>query len=466
MKTGCRRFKYTIFLFTISLISFHTFTDQPSVFALSIEKETILGRQFLGNIRKHYDFLDDDFVDGYINDLGEYLVRPLKTKHFPFHFYIIKDNDLNAFAGPGGHIFMFAGLIEAMDKVDELAAVLCHEIGHVSARHLSHRIEQSKKMGLATMAGILAGTLLHGQLSEAIITGSMAAGIQKQLSYSRDDERQADQLGHKYMDQAGFDPYSMITALRKIQEGQWLNIDHIPPYLLTHPVGPERMSNIETMLSTYTVKQEREETARFKRLFPFFKTILQAKYLEPHDAERLFNRELEKNPDSTIAHFGLGMVWKERAEYPKAIDNFQKALKRLPESLPVLRHLGEAYQLKGEDREAIEVFERALKIDSRDKASLYLQAMSFQNIEKYSTAIRIYERLTSMEPVRHEVFYNLGLSYGREDRLGLAHYNSGIYFKRVKKREEARFHFQKANELSDNDPSLKRRIKKEMKDLR
>jgi len=466
MKTGSRSLRYIIIFFVISLISSHAFTERSNVFALSIKQETILGQKFLADIRRHYDFMDDDFVDGYINDLGKYLIRSLKTRPFPFNFYIIKDNDLNAFAGPGGHIFMFAGLIEVMEQVDELAAVLCHEIGHVSSRHLSQRIEQSKKIGLATMAGILAGKLLHGQLSEAMITGSVAAGIQKQLSYSRDDERQADQLGHKYMDQACFDPSSMITALGRIQEGRWVSIDHIPPYLLTHPVGPERMSNIDTLLSTYTPKPEREETARFRKLFPFFKTILRAEYLEPDDAERLFNRELEKNPDSTTAHFGLGIVLKKRVEYPKAIENFQKALKRLPESLPVLRHLGEAYQLMGQDHKAIEVLERALKIDSRDKASLYLQAMSFQNMEKYARAILTYDRLTSMKPVKHEVFYNLGILYGRQDKLGLAHYNFGLYFKRIRKWEKARFHFRKANELSNDDSSLKERIKKAMKDLR
>jgi tetratricopeptide (TPR) repeat protein len=87
-------------------------------------------------------------------------------------------------------------------------------------------------------------------------------------------------------------------------------------------------------------------------------------------------------------------------------------------------------------------------------------ALSYQNMEEYREAIPIFEKLTSMEPVKDEVFYNLGVSYGRLNSLALAHYNFGIYFKKVRKIGKALFHFQKAADLSKNDPALQRRINK------
>ncbi|NIR12428.1 MAG: M48 family metalloprotease, partial [Desulfobacterales bacterium] len=96
-----------------------------------------------------------------------------------------------------GHIFVFSGLINEMEEIDELAAVMCHEIAHVTARHLAHRIEQSKNLGWATLAGILAGILIGGSAGAAVMAGSQAATAQAQLHYSREDERQADQLGFK-----------------------------------------------------------------------------------------------------------------------------------------------------------------------------------------------------------------------------------------------------------------------------
>ncbi|MDP6180049.1 MAG: M48 family metallopeptidase, partial [Desulfatiglandales bacterium] len=275
MKVACKSYHKLIILFISSLLLFfHLYTEGSRAFALSVEEEKILGQKFLAKVHKYFDLVDDDFANEYINGLGHYLISPLETKHFPYSFYIIKDNALNAFAAPGGHIFIFSGLIEVMDEIDELASVICHEIGHVAARHLAHRIEQTKKVGLATTAGMLAGILIGGKAAGAIVAGSKAASIQKLLSYSRNDERHADQLGFKYMDQAGFDPSGMITTLKKIQQGHWLGTNRFPSYLLTHPGVPERMSNVESMMTHYIRKPENRKAAKFRRLFPSYKTVL------------------------------------------------------------------------------------------------------------------------------------------------------------------------------------------------
>ena len=456
-----------IVFFTLIMFIFCRFCPGAfKAYALSVEEEKVLGQKFLNKVRTYFDMVDDDYADEFINNLGQYLIRPLETKHFPFHFYIINDNNLNAFAAPGGHIFIYTGLIRVMDEIDELAAVMCHEIGHVSARHLSHRIEQNKKIGLATLAGVLAGIFIGGKAASAIMTGTMAAGIQAQLQYSRNDERQADQLGFKYMVKAGYDPSGMITTLKKINEGQWFSTDKIPPYLLTHPSGLERMSNLDMMLINYTGRPENKQAAKFRRFFPFLKTILMAKYNGPQEAERLFKKELEKKPDSMLAHFGLGVVLMEISGYDQAIDHFQKALNGKPESLFILRYLGEAYQLEGRDDRAITVFKKALEVDSQDTSVLFLLAMSYQNLEEYSKAVSLFERLTYIKPVKDAVFYNLGISYGRQERLALAHYNFGIYFKRQGNMRKAEFHFQKAGDLPNNNPALRNQIHKAMKDLR
>ncbi|MBU2497294.1 MAG: M48 family metalloprotease [Proteobacteria bacterium] len=454
-----------IIVFTVTILLVLVFcASVPSAYPLSIEDEREAGEKFVESIRKYFEILDDEFSKEYINDLGLYLTSFLETKHFSYRFYIIKDNSLNAFAGPGGHIFIYSGLIEVMEDLDELVGVICHEIGHISARHLAIRIEQNKKIALATMAGMLAGVLVGGKAGGTIMSGSMAAGIQKQLRYSREDERQADQLGFTYVAESGFDPSGMITTLKKLEKAQWLGTDRIPPYLLTHPGGPERISNIEILSSIHAPKRERGETSSFRRLFPFFKTVLRAKCMDPYDAERLFRIDLEKN--SILAHYGLGLILKDKSIYAEAIEHFEKALEEYPDSPSILRHLAETYQLKGKDKEAIGVLERALKINDQDKAALFLLALSYQNLEEYSKAIRIYERLALMKPVKDEVFYNLGVSYGREERLALAHYYFGIYFTKSREVAKARFHFQKSESLAGNDQPMKSKIHEAMKGLR
>ena len=466
MKRVNRRYShsiYTIILIIVSLSLFICLEGKPNTaFCMSIEAEEKLGSQYLAELKQQIVLVDDDFAQEYINDLGNYITSHIETKPFTFNFYIINDNQLNAFSAPGGHVFIYTGLIDLLDDLDEIAGVMCHEIAHVSLRHISDQVEKGKIVDLATMAGVLAGAMLGGggNASDAIITGSLAAGQQLMLSYSRDDERQADTIGFNYASESGFDPSAMIGALTKLQQGQY-STDEVPPYLLTHPVESERMANIASLLASYPPEPlNKESTEPFRKDYPLFRTIIKAKCSEMHDAERTFNAELQKDPDSSLAHLGIAIILKDREEYTGAIDHFQKAIKGLPDSLPILRYMSETYQLMGQNKEAIDVLERALRLKSNDKGSLFLLATAYQNLEKFSKAAEIYERLAFMEPVKDQLFYDLGMTYGKEDKLALAHYNFGIYFKRINKMQESRFHFQKARELAGDDPVLQEKIKK------
>ena len=336
---------------------------------------------------------------------------------------------------------------------------MCHEIAHVSARHLAERIEQSKKINLGTLAGVLAGALIGGQAGGAVMAGSAAAGIQTQLQYSRNDELQADQLGFKYAKEGGFDPAAMISTLNKIGRAH-LGGSKIPTYLMTHPSGPERMANLDSLLSGYSPGPENKEAASFRALFPYLQTLLAVRCRTPEEAERLFEGDLEKDPDSTQAHFGLGLVWKERAEYDLAIEHLQKALKGEPGSKLIKRQLGETYQLSDQGAEGVGVLETAVKKDGREDLDLFTLAKSYQDQEDYAKAIPLYEKLAATQPVKDEVFYNLGVCYGKAGKLALAHYNLGIFYRRMGDAEKAGFHFRKATDLASGDPNLMERIRR------
>jgi predicted Zn-dependent protease len=453
--------KTIIFSCALSLLFWALNPVMPQAFALSIEDERKMGQEFLAKIRGQFVFVDDPFTNQFFNDLGNYLIKSIKTKHFPFHFYIIKNNTLNAFAAPAGHIFFYSGLIDKMDTIDMLAGVMAHEIGHTSGRHLAQRIEQSKKIGLATIAGILAGVLIGGDFAGALVTGSMAAGMQAQLHYSRNDERQADQLGFKYSTSAGFDPSGLIKALNKIEQERF-GESNVPPYLLTHPTGPERMARLDAMVSNFVPGPPKKEVVRLREQFPSFKTVLKAICLDPHYAENIFNAELKKTPNAFLPHFGLGIVCMKKSEFVLAIQHFKDALKVKPGFSPALIYLGKTYHMNGQDREAISLLTKALELDRADKSTLFLLGLSYENLAQYEKAIRIFKRLASFKPVKNEVYYHLGISYGRLNRLALAHYNLGIYSKRLGEIQDAKFHFRKANDLSHNNPTLRRKIREAM----
>ena len=451
-------------VFTIFLSALFLFSIQTNIFALSIEEEEKAGQEFLKSVKSQLVLIDDPFAKKFIDDFGQYLLKSVETKHFDFKFFLIKEDVLNAFAGPGGVIFLYAGLIEAMDEADELASVMCHEIAHVSSRHISNRVDEYWKLGLASLVGLLAGALVGGDASGAIMIGSQAAVQQKQLGYSREAERQADQVGLKYIIRSGFNPAAVKSALSKIQRGRW-GMNEIPAYLLTHPMGPERISNIDTMLSSPVMVPTKRETLQFKKIYPLFRTVIMAKYLQKYDMVQYYNLKLSESPDSPLPHFGLGLALIEKGNYSESITHLEKALEGLDEPLPVLRYLSEAFLLKGDAAKATSILEEALEKDRNNKVTLLSLAKTYLDSGEFNKATKIYERLIYMPPVDDDAYYNLGFSYGKLGKLGLAHYNFGLFHKKTHNPREAFFHFREAKKASADNPDLLEKIEESVTDL-
>jgi predicted Zn-dependent protease len=433
---------------------------------LSPKEETELGERFLASISSQYEFADYPYIMQYMNELGAYIGSHIEVPYFPLKFYVIKDNTVNAFAAPAGHVFFFSGLIGILDDADELASILAHELGHVSARHLVSRIDRSQKIGLATLAGMLAGILVGGEVGGALMTGSVAAGIQAELGYSREDERQADQLGFKYTQLAGFNPAGMLTALQKIQRENWYGTQEIPAYLLTHPGAPERMATIESMLRGYKKTPDQETTKKLRAFFPIFQTMVIALCLDKEQAARELEKRLRNNPGSDTAHYGLGLILQREGKLNEALEHLKIANNKNTDSIPIMFSLAETCQMLGEYEDSVSVLRKALKLFPKDKEILFLLALSLQELEQYSQASEIYERLTFLPPVKDMVYYNLGIVYGRQGKLPLAHYNLGIYFSKLRSREKALFHFEKARDLARNDAALQKKIEKALVDIK
>jgi len=450
--------KFCIVILIILLI----LSQQGTGLALSIEREEKEGEKFITMVKRHLVIIDDPFLNGFIKDFGQYLVKPVETRHFKYNFYIIRNEELNAFAGPGGHIFLHTGLIRAMEEVDELAAVMSHEIAHVSSRHISQQVELATKLGYGTLLGLLAGVLIGGgDASEAVMFGSMAATQQKMLSYSREAEREADQAGFKYTAKSGFNPVAIKSALTRLQAGNF-GANKVPAYLLTHPIGPERISNIDSMLSSPMIIQGKAKTIHFRKQYPVFRTITMAKYEKKDEMINHFSSELSKSPDSPLANLGMGIVLKDNEEYSKSIDHLKKAIKGLADPVPVLRYLSESYLFNNEPEKAISTLQKALKNNGNDKPNLHTLAKTYQKTDKYKKATDIYEKLKLMKPVEDDIFYNLGYSYGKENKLGLAHYNFGLFYERLKHMREASIHFNVAKKHAMGNPDLLRKIEEAM----
>jgi len=207
----------------------------------SLEKEIALGKQLAAEVARQGKMLDDPLLAEYVNRVGQNLVRNSDAK-VPFTFRVIESDDPNAFALPGGYVFVNTGLIQIAEEEDEFAGALAHEIAHVAARHSTRRETKSE---LANIATIPLSVLLGGWSGAAVRVGAGVAVPMTFLSFTRKDEAEADYLGLQYMYAAGYDPTGQITILEKLGALNRQKPSGMARLVSTHPMDTERIQNAQ-----------------------------------------------------------------------------------------------------------------------------------------------------------------------------------------------------------------------------
>lgn len=212
---------------------------------LTIDQELQMGDYYVRQLRGSAPLINDPLIDHYINQLGNGLVAHAYSVRFPFHFFIVNNDKLNAFAFFGGNVVLHSGIFRFTDNESQLASVLAHEISHVTQRHLARSMEEQKLHSPLTWVGILGSVLLamaSPQAGMAGLTGTLAGTQQGIISFTRSNEEEADRIGLQVLQRSGFDPESMPTFLQKLAD-QSRYSSRPPEILLTHPLPDSRLSD-------------------------------------------------------------------------------------------------------------------------------------------------------------------------------------------------------------------------------
>ncbi|WP_425256776.1 M48 family metalloprotease [Rubrivivax sp. RP6-9] len=222
----------------------------------SVGTERRVGEQIMREVRRDLAYLDEPVLLEYVQSLWNPLlaaarqrgdIEPDATTQFSFEIFLVADRSVNAFALPGGFVGVHLGLIALTASGDELASVLAHELTHVTQRHIARRIGDTQRTSMASMAAMILGILVAARannpdMANAAIVGSQAATIQGQLNFSRDMEREADRMGYGLLGDAGFAPIGMAQMFEKLDNANRINDSGNYPYLRSHPLTVERMS--------------------------------------------------------------------------------------------------------------------------------------------------------------------------------------------------------------------------------
>ena len=218
------------------------------LFGLSEQDEIELGRQAAEEIEKKEPILNDRAVTDYVDGLGQTLAARSDRPGITYHFKVVDSADINAFALPGGYIYVNRGLLEAAGNESELVGVLGHEISHVVARHSAEQIKKLQITGLGL--GILGAILGDGKAGQIGNIASQLVATGVFLKYSREAEREADVLGARNVYAAGYDPRGMVTFFDKLAAMRQRQSNAAATFFSSHPDPEERASNVDNVIQS------------------------------------------------------------------------------------------------------------------------------------------------------------------------------------------------------------------------
>ncbi len=436
--------------------------------AITIQEEEELSREFMAAVNEHYEIIHDSIISDYITRIGNKILAVMPPQPFQYHFHVIKEYTYNAFAGPGGQVFINSGLFEALNSEEEIAGILAHEISHVACRHVSEQIERSKKIGLATLAGVAAGILMgatgSGAAAGATAVGSMAAAQTATLAYSRENETQADQRGLDYLTKAGYSPKGLLAALTIIRSRQWYGREQIPTYMMTHPALEDRMTFIGSWIEA-NPSIIRQLPRHSPDPFDWTRARLVAMFGPENDALKIFKTQVVQTPDKALAHYGYGLILTRTGNRSAAMDQFRAALTKRAFDPALLIELGRTYFLDGRYPEALRILQGALDISPDETEGLFYTGRCFIELGKFEEASRFLESLLRDTPDYPDAMFYLGSAYGSLGRTSDACYYLGRYYLIRGEYKNAIVQLEKAME-STADPQKKTEIEFLLKDAK
>ena len=352
-----------------------------SAATLSDQQERTIGNRIMREVRVDKDYIDDPIVYDYINALGQRLLAGADGPRRDIDFFVVRDDTINAFAMPGGHIGVHTALFLLTQNESELASVVAHEIGHILQRHQARILaaqSRSSWSSLAALALALIASRSSGsqasQVTEAAVASAGALQIQNAIDYTREHEREADRVGLTLLERAGFDTHGMANFFERMLRANRLNeYKGAPSYLRTHPLTTERIAEIQDRIDnsakagTFSMRSGDSFEYRLAR------ARIRAMAGSPADAVKYYRTELEEKtivrPRDEVYGFALALY--RARDFDGAWATLQPLLKA-PEVHPAFQVL--AGQIRAEmhrEDEALAIYRATLKTHPTYRSLVY-----------------------------------------------------------------------------------------------
>jgi predicted Zn-dependent protease len=453
------RFPLAIFpalLAAVLLVLAPAVTARADLFGgkMTLRDENKMGHDFDQIIRSKQNMVGDTYITDYVAGVVARVVTGKRPMPFHVKSAVIANPLINAFAIPGGYIYIFTGLIQSVETESQLAGVIAHELAHVSQRHVVNRIEKQKKVTLLSTAGMLAGLLLGvaggggnaAQAGQALMLGSQGAATAAMLHYSLEVVRVADHVGLNSLVEAGYNPEGLPQTFEIMLKNKWYdNSSNMPSYLSTHPGTEDRITYLNDRIARMPKEflERKDDNTRLKRV-----QVLIRAHMSPADTALAYWNDKKQSAYTPMDYVGRGITLERLKRIDEARAAFEKALSLAKDDPLVVREAGIFYFKIGKADRAVGLLQKAAIMNQDDAMALFYLARLQAEAKQYAEAAKNMRKVNELVPEDWEVHHHLGMILGESGdtfggNLHLAY--SGVYSMRLGK---AREYMQRARELA------------------
>ena len=431
----------------------------PSLLAMSNKDMHQLVLNFNRTIALSPKVLHDGLVNDYIQYLGTRLVEQSPEPEQPFHFFMVITPEINAFAGPGGFVGINSGLLLASHNESELAAVMAHEIAHVTQHHILRSLADEKNMRLPTLLGLLTAAAL-GVVSPNLAEGAMMMGMagvaQHRINFTRGEEQEADQIGIDMLHLAGFDPYAMARFFQRLQQQErYYDRANIPAILLDHPVTQNRIADANNRAAQWHGGHNQDETE-----YRLMQTRVQVLTTEDLSATlQLFQNKVHLQPDDNAAQYGLALAELQNHQYQTARTEAESLMQRVPDQIAFRLLLADTYLQLNQYNDAIPIL-NSLYLDYPDNITVQTNyGEALLHAGKAKQAVTVLQQALQDYPKLVEVYELLSRGQAAAGNQASAYFTRARALMLLEDEHSAKRELNHAAQLAKHDPYLTAQIK-------
>ena len=405
---------------------------------ISPAQEKELGAAFFRNLHAQAVINQDLEIQQYIQAIGQQLAANSDTPTSPFHFFVVMDPNINAFAGPGGYIGVNSGLILLTEAESELASVMAHEIAHVTQRHLYRFIEKASKLSIPTVAATLAAVLIGTQspnMAQAALMAVQAGNLQFQIDFTREHEKEADRVGMQTLSLANYDPRSMPTFFERLQQSTRFYGKGVPEFLRTHPMSENRVADTRGRAEVYPYRQ-------YPDTLGYALTKAKIAVLTEPDKRVVTQHFTALEQQGTteqraVARYGLGLIQLETLQFDAAAAIFQQLADQYPQQSQYLSALARTYSESRNYEKANTLFAKAVNNFPNNDAIKLEYTRSLLKSNQAAQAKQMLQSLSENQKNQPLYFELLAQIFAELKQPGESHRYTAEYYYATGQTEEA-----------------------------